>query len=80
VLLFNSQVKLFGEEKLRNKWKGPYTIINTSPNGAITIQDGDGNIFKVNGQCLKIFREPSHNIDPEIGMIELIAFDKFILN
>ena len=80
MLLFNSQVKLFGEEKLRNKWKGPYTIINISSNEAITIQDGDGNTFKVNGQCLKIFLEPSHNIDQEIGMIELIAFDKFILN
>ena len=55
VLLFNSCVKLFGEGKLRSKWQGPYTIINTSPHGVITIQDDDDNIFKVNGACLKVF-------------------------
>ena len=49
VLLFNSKVKLFGDGKLHNKWKGSYTVINTSSHGAITIQDDDGNIFKVNG-------------------------------
>ena len=53
VLLFNSRVKLFGEGKLRTKWKGPYTIVNTSSHGVITIQDDEGNIFKVNGQRLK---------------------------
>jgi alpha-galactosidase/6-phospho-beta-glucosidase family protein len=37
VLLFNSRVKLFGERKLRSKWKGPYTINNTSSHGMITI-------------------------------------------
>jgi hypothetical protein len=50
VLLFNSNVKLFREGKLRSKWKGPYTVVNTSPHGAITIQDDKGNVFKVNGQ------------------------------
>ena len=80
VLLFNSWVKLFGEGKLCSKWMGSYTVINTSPNGVITIQDGDGNIFKVNGQCLKNFLEPSHDTNIEIDIIELIAFDKFIAN
>jgi hypothetical protein len=67
---------------LHSKWKVPYTIINTSPHGVITIQDNDGNIFKVNGQHLKIFLEPSRNINfnQEIDKIDLIAFDKFILN
>ena len=37
VLLFNSRVKFFGEGKLRSKWQGLYTIINTSPHDAITI-------------------------------------------
>ena len=37
VFLFNSKVKLFGEGKLRSKWKGPYTVMNTLPHGAITI-------------------------------------------
>jgi len=81
-LLFNSKVKLFGEGKLQSKSQGSYTIINTSPHDAITVQDDDGNIFKVNDQRLKIFLEPSHNIDfnQELDRIDLIAFDKFIQN
>ena len=80
VLLFNSQVKLFGEGKLTSKWQGPYTIINTLPHGAITIQDDDGNIFKVNSQRLKVFLEPSYNTNLEIDRIDLIVYDKFIQN
>jgi hypothetical protein len=49
VLLFNSRVKLFSHGKLRNKWLGPYHVIDTSPHGAITIQDDDSNAFKING-------------------------------
>ena len=52
VLLFNSRVKLFGQGKLRSKWKGPYTVIHSSSHGAITIQDDNGKVFKVNGQRL----------------------------
>ena len=55
VLLFNSRVKLFGLGKLRSKWQRPYHVIDTSPHGAITIQDDDGNSYKVNGQRLKLF-------------------------
>jgi hypothetical protein len=75
VLLFNSKVKLFGEGKLHSKWKGPYTIINPTPYGMVTIQDDDGNIFKVNGQRLKLFLEPSHNanFNQELDRIDLIA-------
>ena len=77
VLLFNSKVMLFSEGKLRSKWKRPYTVINTSPHGTITILDDDGSIFKVNGQHLKIFLEPSDNFDfnQELDRIDLIAFD-----
>ena len=80
VLLFNSRVKLFGEGKLRSKWKGPYTVINTLPHGTITIQDDDGNIFKVNGEHLNFFLEPSYNTNLEIDKIDLIAFNKFTQN
>ena len=80
VLLLNSKVKISGEGKLRSKWQGPYTIINTLPHGAITIQDDDGNIFKVNDQHLKVLLEPSYNSNLEIERIDLIAFDKFIQN
>ena len=58
VLMSNSRVKLFGEGKHRSKWKGPCTVIDTSSHGAITLQDNDGEYFKVNGHCLKLFYEP----------------------
>ena len=75
VLLFILKVKLFGEEKLCSQWKGPYTVINSSSHGVITIQDDDGNIFKVNGQRLKLFLEPSHNanFNQELDRIDLTA-------
>jgi hypothetical protein len=69
VLLFNSKVKLFGE--------GPYTIIHTSSHGAITIQEDEGNIFKVNSQRLKVFLDPSYNPKEKIDVIKLISFNKF---
>ena len=77
VLLFNFKVKLFGEGKLWSKWKGPYTVIHTSSHGTITIQDDEGNTFKVNGQRLKVFLEPSYNPKEKIDVIKLIAFNKF---
>ena len=80
MLLFNSQVKLFDEGKLHSKWMGPYTVINTSSHGTITIQDNDGNILKANSQSLKFFLEPSHDTNLEINKIELISFDKFTTN
>ena len=73
VLLFNSRVKLFGQGKLRSKWKGPYTVIHASSHGAITLQDNDGKNFKVNGQCLKVFLEP-FNSKEEVDVINLIDF------
>ena len=42
VLLFNSRVKLFGNDKLHSKWEGPFTVVNSSTHGTITIQDNDG--------------------------------------
>jgi len=58
-------------KKLRSKWLGPYHVIDTSPHGAIMIQDDDGNAFKVNGHRLKLF---DHNkaLDKEIVIIYLI--------
>jgi hypothetical protein len=57
VLMLNSRVKLFGPGKLKSKWEGPFLVANTATHGAITLQDDDGNIFKVNGQRLKGFHE-----------------------
>jgi hypothetical protein len=58
VLLFNSRIRLFGHGKLRSKWEGPYLVINATDHGVITLQVDDGNVFKGNGQRLKVFLEP----------------------
>ena len=42
------------------------------------IQDDEGNIFKVNGQWLKVFQEPSYKFDKEIDVINLVDFNKLI--
>ena len=76
VLLFNSRVKLFGEGKLRSKWKGPYTVVNASSHGAVTLQDDEGKLFKVNGQRLKVFHM-SYNSSDEFDIINLVEFDTF---
>ena len=59
VLLFNSRVKLFGHGKLQSKWEGPFKVINASSHGAITLQNDEGMLFKVNVQRLKLFLEPN---------------------
>jgi hypothetical protein len=78
VLLFNSRVKLFGEGKLRSKWKGPFIVVDIAPHGAITIQDDDGSIQKVNGQRLKVFLEPSSNTNVSIDKMNFIRFDEYL--
>jgi len=68
VLLFNSRVKLFGHGKLWSKWEGPFKVINSSSHGAITVQNNEGTLFKVNGQRLKLFLEPNKELE-EIDVI-----------
>ena len=68
VLLFNSRVKLFGHGKLRSKWEGPFKVINSSSHGAITLQNGEDTLFKVNGQRLKLFLEPNEEFE-EIDVV-----------
>ena len=72
VLLFNYHVRLFGHGKLRSKWEGPYLVLNATNHSAITVQDDDGNIFKDNGQRLKVFLEPDMPELEEIDVFELI--------
>jgi hypothetical protein len=71
VLLFNSRVKLFGHGKLWSKWEGPFKVISTSSHGAVTLQNGEGTLFKVNGHRLKIFLEPNKNLE-ELDIIDFI--------
>jgi hypothetical protein len=63
VLLFNSRVKLFRHGKFLSKWKGPYTVINASSHGAVTLQNDEGTLFRVNGHRLKIFLEPNKDLE-----------------
>jgi hypothetical protein len=63
VLLFNSRVRLFMHRKLRTKWEGPFTVVSTSSHAAVTLQNNEGTLFKVNGQCLKIFLEPNKPLE-----------------
>ena len=60
VLLFNSRVKLFKYGKLQSKWEGPFKVISTSSHGAVTLQNNEGTLFKVNGHHLKIFLDPKN--------------------
>ena len=72
VQMFSSRVKLFGEEKLRSTWKGPYTIVNTSSHRAITHHHDHSKYFKVNGQHLKVFHEPFYcgKVIDEISLVD----------
>jgi hypothetical protein len=55
VLLSNSRVCLFGHGKLCSKWEGPYLVLHIVDHSAVTLQCNDGDTFKANGQCLKLF-------------------------
>ena len=57
VLLYNSRLHLF-PGKLRSRWSGPFLIKHVYPYGAVDIENPkNGNVFKVNGQRLKLFLE-----------------------
>ena len=75
VLVFNSHVRLFGHGKLRSKWEGPFLVLNATDHGAITLQDDDGNVFKANGQRLKIFLEPEIPELEEVDVYELTEIE-----
>ena len=43
-------------------------VINSSSHGAITLQNSEGTLFKVNGQRLKLFLEPNEEFE-EIDVV-----------
>jgi hypothetical protein len=59
VLLFNSHVHLFGRGRLHSKWEGPYLVLHVVDHDVVTRLCDDGDTFKANGQCLKLFLEPN---------------------
>ena len=54
VLLFNSRLRLF-PGKLKSKWSGPFTVVSSTPFGAVTLRTSNHEEFKVNGQRLKYY-------------------------
>ena len=73
VLLFNSRVKLFGHRKLHSKWEGPFKVTSTSSHGAVTLQNDEGMLFKVNGHRLKIFLE-SEKPPEDLDEVDFLIF------
>jgi hypothetical protein len=73
VLLFNSKVRLFGHVKLRSKWERPYKVVNSPSHRAVTLQDDEGTLFKVNGQRLKIILEPNKESE-DLDEIDFLCF------
>jgi hypothetical protein len=71
VLLFNSHVRLFSHGKLHSKWEGPYLVLHTVDHSAVTPQCNDGDIFKVNGQRLKLFLEPNPQDFEKVDVLDL---------
>ena len=54
VLLYNSRLKLF-PGKLKSRWSGPFTVNKAFPFGTVELQKDDGNLFRVNGQRVKLY-------------------------
>jgi len=52
-------------------------VVSTSSHGAVTLQDDEGKLFKVNGQRLKIFLEPNKESE-ELDVIEFIHLPTFL--
>ena len=46
-------------------------LLEAADHGAITLQDDDGNVFKANGQRLKIFLEPKMPQLEEVDVFKL---------
>ena len=62
VLLYNSKLKLF-PRKLKSRWSGSYTVVASTPFGAVTLKIDYVCEFKVNGQILKHYLGRSINED-----------------
>ena len=62
VLLYNSKVKLF-PRKLKSRWSGPYTVVASTPFGAVTLKTDYGSEFKVKG--LRLMHYLGRNINED---------------
>ena len=50
-------------------------MLNTADHGTITLQDDEGNVFKANGQRLKIFLKPEISELEEVDVYELTEIE-----
>jgi hypothetical protein len=75
ILLFNSHVRLFGYDKLRSKWEGPYFVLHVVNHGTVTLQCDDGDTFKANGQRLKLFLEPNPQDFEEVDVLNFLKIE-----
>jgi hypothetical protein len=75
VLLLNSRVHLFGHGKLCSKWEGPYLVLHVADHGTVTQQCDDGDTFKANGQCLKLFLEPNPEDYEEVDVLDFLELE-----
>ena len=62
VLLYNFNLKLF-PGKLKSTWNCPYTVVASTPFGAVTLKIDSRSEFKVNGQRLKHYLRGNINED-----------------
>ncbi|CAM8920924.1 unnamed protein product [Rhodiola kirilowii] len=60
VLLFNSRYKLF-PGKFKSKWSRPYKIHKVFDDGHLELIGNEGNVFKANGQRVKIYHADHGN-------------------
>jgi hypothetical protein len=67
-------VKLFGHGKLQSKWEGPFKVIEVASHGAVTLQNDEGKLFKVNDQCLKVFLD-AQLLEEELDIVNYIEFE-----
>jgi hypothetical protein len=65
---------LFGHGKLRTKWEGPFKVIEVASHGVVTLQNGEGKLFKVNGQRIKVFLD-AQLPEEELDIVNYIEFE-----
>ena len=66
VLLYDSRLKLF-PGKLKSRWSGPYTVVASTPFGAVTLKTESRGEFKVNGHKIKNYLGGNmKEVDPDL--------------
>jgi hypothetical protein len=50
-------------------------VLHATDHGAVTLQCVDGDIFKANGQRLKLFLEPNPQNFEEVGVLDFLELE-----